>query len=119
MHALLQAPRVTEYARLFEAHSLFSPTMKLHCELSANPDGGLGPWATTVRAWGEKKAPLLQATPATLQQGSQAGEFQPQLLPPQPGTVRVLGDPETSDARPEGLQNCRSQESPKSLQGTR
>lgn len=31
----------------------------------------------------------------------------------------VLGDPETSDARPEGPQNCRSQESPQSLQGTR
>ena len=77
--------------------------MKLHCELSANPDGGLGPWATTMREWREEEAPLLQATPATHKQGSQAGEFQPLLLTPQLGTIRVLGDPETSDARPEGL----------------
>lgn len=70
--------------------SLVLPTMKLHCELSANPDGGLGAWKRT-REMREEKRPYSRATPATLQQGSQAGEFQPHF-DPQLGTIRVLGD---------------------------
>ena len=111
--------RVTEYARLFEAHSLFSPPMKLRCELSANPDGGLGPWATTVRKWREKKSPYSRLLQPLCPRAHKQVISAPTSAPSAGHHQTVLGDPETSDARPEGPQNCRSQESPQSLQGTR